>query len=168
MICTVTIFGCRVRVGQIFQSVKLIILKTYSWGGLASSSQTAESLLIPPSQQNHLGKWSENSSKGFIHRHLSNIDCLTAHTACLACFISTVNGCSKKKPIKSGASSGHIRNLKQSLLETFYTNTFIKLKNLTNSDLTIHLRNIDSSTACTACIVSFISTVNGHSKKKRK
>jgi hypothetical protein len=30
------------------------------------------------------------------HRHLSDIDCLTAHTACLVCFISTLNGCSKK------------------------------------------------------------------------
>ncbi len=46
-----------------------------------------------------------------------------AHTACLVCFISTVNGCSKKrkekKPIETGASSGHITNLKQSILETF-------------------------------------------------
>jgi hypothetical protein len=32
----------------------------------------------------------------FVHRHLSNIDCLMAHTACLVCFISTVNGPSKK------------------------------------------------------------------------
>ncbi len=31
------------------------------------------------------------------HRHLSNIVCLMAHTACFDCFISTVNGCSKKK-----------------------------------------------------------------------
>ncbi len=31
------------------------------------------------------------------HRHLSNIDCLMACTACLVCFISTVNGRSKKK-----------------------------------------------------------------------
>ncbi len=31
------------------------------------------------------------------HRHLSNIDCLMAHTACLVCFISTVNGRSKKE-----------------------------------------------------------------------
>jgi len=30
------------------------------------------------------------------HRHLSNIDCLMTHTACLVCFISTVNGRSKK------------------------------------------------------------------------
>jgi hypothetical protein len=30
------------------------------------------------------------------HRHVSNIDCLMVHTACLVCFISTVNGCSKK------------------------------------------------------------------------
>ncbi len=31
------------------------------------------------------------------HRHLSNIDSLMVHTTCLVCFISTVNGCSKKK-----------------------------------------------------------------------
>jgi hypothetical protein len=30
------------------------------------------------------------------HRHRNNIDCLMAHTACLVCFISTVNGRSKK------------------------------------------------------------------------
>ncbi len=39
-------------------------------------------------------------------------------TACLVCFISTVNG-HHKKPCKTGASSGHITNLKQSILETF-------------------------------------------------
>jgi hypothetical protein len=55
-----------------------------------------------------------------IHRHLSNIDCLMARTACLVCFISTVNGRSKKKkPWKIGASSRHITNLKQSMLVTF-------------------------------------------------
>jgi hypothetical protein len=31
-----------------------------------------------------------------MRRHLSNIDCLMACTACLVCFISTVKGCSKK------------------------------------------------------------------------
>ena len=35
-----------------------------------------------------------------FHRHLSNIDCLMARTACLVCFISTVNGRSKKKKKK--------------------------------------------------------------------
>ncbi len=35
-----------------------------------------------------------------LHRHLSNIDCLMAHTACLVCFISPVNGCNKKKKKK--------------------------------------------------------------------
>jgi hypothetical protein len=56
------------------------------------------------------------------HRHLSNIDCLTACTTCLVCLISTVNGSNKKKkkPIKTGTSNGHITNLKQSILETFY------------------------------------------------
>ncbi len=34
------------------------------------------------------------------HRHLSNIDCLAACTACLVCFISTVNGCSQKEALK--------------------------------------------------------------------
>jgi len=50
-----------------------------------------------------------------------------ARTACLVCFISTVNGRSNKKmkrkeeayPWEAGASSGHITNLKQSILETF-------------------------------------------------
>jgi hypothetical protein len=38
------------------------------------------------------------------------------HTACLVCFISTVNGRSKKKkPWKMGASSRHTTNLKQSI-----------------------------------------------------
>ncbi len=44
------------------------------------------------------------------------------HTACLVCFISTVNSRSKKeekKSIKTGASSGHITNVKQSVLESF-------------------------------------------------
>jgi hypothetical protein len=54
------------------------------------------------------------------HRYLSKIDCLMARTAGLVCFISTVNGRSKKKkkksPWKTGARSGHITNLKQSIL----------------------------------------------------
>jgi hypothetical protein len=35
------------------------------------------------------------------HRHLYNIDFLMAHTACIVCFISTVNGRSKKKKKRS-------------------------------------------------------------------
>jgi len=34
--------------------------------------------------------------RSFYHRQLSNIDSLMARTACLLCFIKTVNGCSKK------------------------------------------------------------------------
>ncbi len=56
----------------------------------------------------------------WTHKHLRNIDCLTACTPCLVCFIGTVNGRSKKKkekkPIMSGASSGHTTKLKQSIL----------------------------------------------------
>jgi hypothetical protein len=56
------------------------------------------------------------------HRHLSNIDCLVACTAFLVCLISIVNSHSKKeekKPIKTGTSSRHITNVKQSIFETF-------------------------------------------------
>jgi hypothetical protein len=50
-----------------------------------------------------------------------------AHAACLVYFISTVNSHSKKRKKKkkklnlgrTGVSSGHITNLKQSILETF-------------------------------------------------
>jgi hypothetical protein len=39
-----------------------------------------------------------------------------AHTACLVGLIGAVNGCSTiKKPWKTGTSSGHITNLKQSI-----------------------------------------------------
>jgi len=57
------------------------------------------------------------------HRHLSKIDCLKSRTACLVCFIGTVNGHCKKiknKPWKTGASSRHITNLKQSILNFRY------------------------------------------------
>ncbi len=61
--------------------------------------------------------------KSSTHRHLSNIECLKALPACLVCFISTVNGHhkkTKKKPWKTGASSRHITNLKQSILDFRY------------------------------------------------
>ncbi len=47
------------------------------------------------------------------------------HAACLVCFISTINGRSNKKRKeeaynwKAGTSSGHITNLRRSILETF-------------------------------------------------
>jgi hypothetical protein len=36
-----------------------------------------------------------------LHRYLSNIDCLMVCTACLDCFISTLNGSSKKQRKKA-------------------------------------------------------------------
>ncbi len=59
-------------------------------------------------------------SIGKSHRHLSNIDCLKACTTCLVCFISTFNGHHKKKPWKTSASSGHITNCQQSILDFRY------------------------------------------------
>jgi hypothetical protein len=73
--------------------------------------------LLPAKVVTYLGRLGK-----YNHRHLSNIDCLMACTACLVCFIRTVMAVAKikeKKPIKTGASSGHITNLKQSILETF-------------------------------------------------
>ncbi len=59
-----------------------------------------------------------------------------ACTACLVCFISTVNGRSNKKKRKeeayawkAGASSGNITNLKQSILETFDIYGLFQLSN---------------------------------------
>ncbi len=59
----------------------------------------------------------------WTHRHISNIDCFMGRTACLVCFISSVNGRSqktknkkKKLPWKTSARSRHITNLKQSIL----------------------------------------------------
>ncbi len=49
------------------------------------------------------------------HRHLSNIDSLMALFASLVLLMVPA----KKKPRKTGTSSGHITNLKQSILETF-------------------------------------------------
>jgi hypothetical protein len=78
-------------------------------------------------------KVASHSGNYYYRRHLSNIDCLKVHTACLVCFISTVNGNSKKKkkkPWKIGNSSRHITNLTQSLLETsdiynYYSRTLL-------------------------------------------
>ncbi len=70
----------------------------------------------------------------FIHRHLKNIDCLSH----LVCFISTVNGRSNNKKKrkeeayhwKAGTSIRHITDLKQSILETFDINGFIRQGNV--------------------------------------
>ncbi len=59
----------------------------------------------------------------FSHRHLSKIDCLKAHTPSLVYFISTVNGHRKKRKRsleRPALSSGHITNLKQSILDFWY------------------------------------------------
>jgi hypothetical protein len=49
-----------------------------------------------------------------------------AHTACLVCFIRTVNERSKKKkPWKTDASIGHITNLKQSIFDFDIHDTMI-------------------------------------------
>jgi len=42
-------------------------------------------------------KVASHSGNYYYRRHLSDIDCLKAHTACLVCFISTVNGNRKKE-----------------------------------------------------------------------
>ncbi len=91
------------------------LLGTYVWHNTGTHSAQG-------AKYNHCHGccWHFHRWQCFEHRHISNIDCLAAHTACLVCFISTVNGRSeKKKPIKTGASSRHITNLRQSILETF-------------------------------------------------
>jgi hypothetical protein len=68
-------------------------------------------------RENKKEKWQKRGE----HRHLSTIDCLMVHTACLVCFISTVNGCIKKSLGRLALVVG-TNNLKQSILETFDIN----------------------------------------------
>jgi hypothetical protein len=58
-----------------------------------------ENFLIQTSAQNYDkgGGGLTPKSSNLNHRHLRNIDCLTACTNCLVCFISTVNSHSKRK-----------------------------------------------------------------------
>ncbi len=58
-------------------------------------------------------------------------------TTCLVCFISTVNCHSKKKGLKCGASSGHITNLKQSIIsfDIYGSNIVQKYQQWPNSDI---------------------------------
>jgi hypothetical protein len=44
-----------------------------------------------------LAAGTKQSRQADKHRHLSTIDCLKAHAACLVCFISTVNGNRKER-----------------------------------------------------------------------
>jgi hypothetical protein len=54
-----------------------------------------------------------------MQRHVSNKDCLITHTACLVCFISTVNAHSQKRsPGRPALVAGTLQTL-QSILETF-------------------------------------------------
>ncbi len=85
------------------------------------TQEQANSTSMLPDQK--VNKAEEATYLSLNHRHLKNIDCLSH----LVCFISSVNGRSNKKkkrkeeayPWKAGASSGHITNLKQSILKTF-------------------------------------------------
>ncbi len=98
-----------------------VIVAHLGWLGCGSGILFARSIL----NRCYSFNWKRKNPKTYYcsnHRHLRNIDCLTVRTVCLVCFISTVNGCikkEKKKPIKTGTSSGHITNLEQSILETF-------------------------------------------------
>jgi hypothetical protein len=54
----------------------------------------------------------------FDHIHLSNIDCLTAPTACLVCFIST--GCSQKRKKRSLIRPALVASTQQTLSNLFW------------------------------------------------
>jgi hypothetical protein len=49
--------------------------------------------MIPPDQK-------VSKAEDLNHKHLRNIDCLKVHTACLVCFVGTVNGHHKKEALK--------------------------------------------------------------------
>jgi hypothetical protein len=65
------------------------------------SQKYQPSLPLSPWLTQHKQKWSflcwdDQGGLSKDHRHLSNIDCIMMYTTCLVCFISTVNGRSKK------------------------------------------------------------------------
>ncbi len=60
------------------------------------------------------------------YRHLRNIDCLMAHTACLVCFISTVNGRSKKIKKRSLLRAALVAGTQQNLSSLYYLDVYGK------------------------------------------
>ncbi len=65
-----------------------------------------------------------NYSIDRVHRHLRNIDCLTEHTACLVCFISTVNGRSKKRKKRSILRAVLVAGTQQNLHSLYYLDVY--------------------------------------------
>jgi hypothetical protein len=65
-----------------------------------------------------------------IHRDLRIIDCLTARTACLVCFISTVNGRSKKRKKRSLLRAVLVAGTQQNLSSLYYFDVYGQIKNL--------------------------------------
>ncbi len=58
------------------------------------------------------------------HRHLRNIGCLMAHTTCLVCFISTVNGHSKKRKKRSLLRAALVAGTQQNLSSLYYLDVY--------------------------------------------
>jgi len=57
-------------------------------------------------------------------RHLRNIDCLTSRTAWLVCFISTVNGCSKKRKKRSLLRGALVAGTQRNLSSLYYLDVY--------------------------------------------
>jgi hypothetical protein len=57
--------------------------------------------------------------------HLRNIDCLTAHIACLVCFISTVNGRSKKRRKRSLLQVALVAGTQLNLSSLYYLDVYV-------------------------------------------
>ncbi len=60
------------------------------------------------------------------HRHLRNEDCSTARTACLVCFISTVNSSSKKRNKRSLLQAALVTGTQQNLSSLYYLDVYVK------------------------------------------
>jgi len=58
------------------------------------------------------------------HRHLRNIDCLMVRTACLVCFINTVNSHSKKRKKRSLLQAALVVGTQQNLSSLYYLNVY--------------------------------------------
>ncbi len=61
---------------------------------------------------------------GYNHRHLRNIDYVTVHTACLVCFISTVNGRSKRRKKRSLLWAELVEGTQRNLSSLYYLDVY--------------------------------------------
>jgi hypothetical protein len=87
-----------------------------------STNDTWGYLMIPTIASLSALSW--KTSHWPSHRHLRNIDCLMVRTACLVCFINTVNSHSKKRKKRSLLQAALVAVTQQNLSSLYYLDVY--------------------------------------------